>query len=114
MTCLLSSSRSMILPPYKSTDLLGDKKGVNHVEAEQMDAYFSADVETDGPIPGPYSMLSFALVFAGTYDGETYERPKSFDESFYRELKPISDSFQPEALSINNVAVLRIPRHTSS
>jgi hypothetical protein len=23
------------------------------------DAYFSADVETDGPIPGPFSILSF-------------------------------------------------------
>jgi hypothetical protein len=23
-----------------------------------VDSYFSADVETDGPIPGPYSMLS--------------------------------------------------------
>ena len=31
-----------------------------------LDAYFSADVETDGPIPGPYSILSFALVF-GAY-----------------------------------------------
>lgn len=30
-----------------------------------MDLYFSADVETDGPIPGPYSMLSFGIVFAG-------------------------------------------------
>src|SRR6185437_9558285 len=37
-----------------------------------VDAYFSADVETDGPIPGEYSMLSFALVFAGTFDGVTY------------------------------------------
>ncbi len=30
-----------------------------------LDVYFSADVETDGPIPGPFSILSFALVFAG-------------------------------------------------
>src|SRR5512133_818869 len=35
------------------------------------DVYFSADVETDGPIPGPYSMLSFALVPAGVFDGQT-------------------------------------------
>src|SRR5262245_56668885 len=34
-----------------------------------VDVYFSADVETDGPIPGPYSMLSFALVQAGRFDG---------------------------------------------
>jgi hypothetical protein len=25
------------------------------------DIYFSADIETDGPIPGPYSMLSFGI-----------------------------------------------------
>jgi hypothetical protein len=33
----------------------------------QIDAYFSADVETDGPIPGPFSMLSFAIVYAGSF-----------------------------------------------
>lgn len=38
------------------------------------DVYFSADVETDGPIPGPFSMLSFALVPAGTFDGEIFRR----------------------------------------
>lgn len=31
--------------------------------------YFSADIETDGPIPGPYSMLSFGVV-ALAADGE--------------------------------------------
>jgi hypothetical protein len=28
------------------------------------DIYFSADIEADGPIPGPYSMLSFGLAVA--------------------------------------------------
>ena len=37
-----------------------------------LDVYFSADVETDGPIPGPFSMLSFALVYAGAYDGNKF------------------------------------------
>jgi hypothetical protein len=40
-----------------------------------VDSYFSADVETDGPIPGPYSMLSFALVYAGSFDGAKFSRP---------------------------------------
>jgi len=40
-----------------------------------VDAYFSADVETDGPIPGPFSMLSFAIVYAGTFDGTNFVRP---------------------------------------
>lgn len=68
-----------------------------------MDAYFSADIETDGPIPGPYSILSFALVYAGSYDGKNFNRPKEYNHTFYRELKPIADNFQQEALSINGL-----------
>lgn len=68
-----------------------------------MDVYFSADVETDGPIPGPFSILSFALVYAGRFDGQRFERPKEFEQTFYRELKPISESFQPEALRVNGL-----------
>ena len=68
-----------------------------------MEVYFSADVETDGPIPGPYSMLSFAIVLAGYYDGEEFIRPSNYNTSFYRELKPISESFQEEALQVNGL-----------
>ncbi len=69
----------------------------------RVDAYFSADVETDGPIPGPYSILSFALVYAGTFDGKTFKRPKNYDRVFYRELKPISELYETEALRINGL-----------
>lgn len=68
-----------------------------------VDSYFSADVETDGPIPGPYSMLSFALVYAGTFDGERFVRPQNYHDYFYAELRPISDKFQTEALSVNKL-----------
>jgi hypothetical protein len=67
------------------------------------DVYFSADVETDGPIPGPYSMLSFALVYAGRFDGKRFGHPKDFEKNFYRELRPISENFQPEALRVNGL-----------
>jgi hypothetical protein len=67
------------------------------------DAYFSADVETDGPIPGPYSMLSFALVYAGAYDGTTFSRPSEYSDVYYREIKPISEDFQEEALRVNGL-----------
>lgn len=67
------------------------------------DAYFSADVETDGPIPGVYSMLSFALVYAGSYDGNEFQRPTNYRQNFYRELRPISVTFQPEALRVNGL-----------
>lgn len=68
-----------------------------------VDAYFSADVETDGPIPGPFSMLSFALVYAGSFDGRSFERPSTYSHTFYRELQPISDQFQTEALQVNGL-----------
>jgi hypothetical protein len=67
------------------------------------DIYFSADVETDGPIPGPYSMLSFAMVYAGSFDGVNFKRPENYERTFYRELKPISNSFQSEALAVNGL-----------
>ena len=68
-----------------------------------LDVYFSADVETDGPIPGPFSILSFALVYAGRFDGSRFERPRDYHQTFYREMKPISDSFQLEALRVNGL-----------
>ena len=70
---------------------------------QRIDAYFSADVETDGPIPGPYSMLSFALVYAGCYDGQNFKRPETYNQVFYAELRPISDGYEQEALNINGM-----------
>lgn len=67
------------------------------------DVYFSADIETDGPIPGEFSMLSFALVYAGRYDGATFERPLSYATSFETTLRPISDRFEKEALQVNGL-----------
>jgi 3'-5' exoribonuclease Rv2179c-like domain len=75
------------------------------------DVYFSADVETDGPIPGPFSILSFALVYAGRFDGVEFERPTSQKPlTFYRELKPISESYQEEALKVNGLDRDRLVR----
>lgn len=79
------------------------KHAASTARSHTTDVYFSADVETDGPIPGPFSMLSFALVCAGTYDGEKFTRPTRYDQYFYTELRPISESFQIEALRINGL-----------
>jgi hypothetical protein len=65
--------------------------------------YFSADVETDGPIPGPFSMLSLAIVYAGSFDGSYFQRPANYESRLYKELRPISDAFEPEALRINGL-----------
>lgn len=67
------------------------------------DLYISADVETDGPMPGPYSLLSFGLSVVGKYDGHQFDSWQGQDRTFYRELKPISDDFQPEALEVNGL-----------
>ncbi len=77
---------------------------------ERGDVYFSADVETDGPIPGPYSMLSFALVPAGTFDGSRFVRPADYADSFYATLKPISPSFDPEALAVSGLDRAQLAR----
>lgn len=68
-----------------------------------VDIYFSADIETDGQIPGPNSMLSFALTYAGAFDGERFYRPNSYSISFYRELRPISNDYDSEALAVNGL-----------
>ena len=54
--------------------------------------YVAVDVEADGPIPGPYSMISLGMSVAG--------RP---DLAFYTELRPISDEFVPEALAVSGL-----------
>ena len=64
------------------------------------DIYISADIEADGPIPGQYSMLAFGLAVAGTFDGTTFEPRETGSATFYRELRPISDQFDPAALGV--------------
>jgi hypothetical protein len=54
--------------------------------------YVAVDVEADGPIPGPYSMISLGMAVAG--------RPGL---AFYTELRPISDDFVPEALAVSGL-----------
>jgi hypothetical protein len=63
------------------------------------DAYISADIEADGPIPGRYSMLAIGMCIAGEQDAAGTFRPIQPESArFYRELKPISDEFDQSAL----------------
>lgn len=77
-------------------------------QESRVDAYFSADVETDGPIPGPFSILSFSLVYAGSFDGKRFERPLNYNCAIYKELKPISECFEIEALLVNGLDRARL------
>lgn len=54
--------------------------------------YVACDVEADGPIPGPYSMISLGMAVVGHREW-----------SFYTELKPISEQFVPEALAVSGL-----------
>lgn len=67
------------------------------------DLYLSADIEADGPVPGVNSMLSFGLVVAASFDGEAFVPAGSDAPTFYRRLRPISDTFDPEALAVSGL-----------
>jgi hypothetical protein len=49
------------------------------------------DIESDGPIPGDYSMISFGAVLVD----------ENLNKSFYGKLKPISEKWIPEALAVS-------------
>lgn len=53
--------------------------------------YIMVDVETDGPIPGDYSMICFGAIVVD----------ESLDKTFYGQLKPISTLWLPKALEIS-------------
>src|SRR5262249_1915356 len=53
--------------------------------------YVMVDIESDGPIPGDYSMICFGAIIVES----------SLARSFYGKLRPISDNFVPEALAVS-------------
>ena len=54
-------------------------------------SYIMVDIESDGPIPGDYSMISFGAIVVDT----------DLDKTFYGQIKPISDKWIPEALAVS-------------
>ncbi|MEW2396015.1 3'-5' exoribonuclease [Streptomyces sp. NPDC046862] len=65
--------------------------------------YISVDIEADGPIPGPYSMLSLGAAVAGRQDADGFTPADPEELTFYRELRPISEEFVPEALAVSGL-----------
>lgn len=51
------------------------------------------DVEADGQIPGDYSMISFGAVIVDNIG--------RLNKTFYGQLKPISDKWDPGALAVS-------------
>lgn len=74
------------------------------------DAYISVDVETDGPIPGPYSMLSIGMAYCGSFDGRSMALTPYPKKTFYTEIRPISAKFEYEALHVSGLDRNRIIR----
>jgi hypothetical protein len=54
-------------------------------------SYVMVDIESDGPIPGDYSMICFGAVVV----------EPSLSQTFYGQLRPISEQWQPEALAVS-------------
>ncbi|MER5943222.1 3'-5' exoribonuclease [Streptomyces sp. NPDC001928] len=75
--------------------------------------YISVDIEADGPIPGPYSMLSFGAAVAGVQDADSFTPADPEERTFYRELRPISEEFVPEALAVSGLDRERLAREGS-
>ena len=65
--------------------------------------YFSVDIESSGPIPGKYSMLSLGACVVG--------KSKEF---FYVELKPISKEFIPDAMKVSGFDLNRLEKEGKS
>lgn len=61
--------------------------------------YFSVDIESSGPIPGRFSMLALGACVVGNPN-----------ESFYVELKPLSDAFVPAALEVSGFDLAELRR----
>ncbi|WP_166822811.1 3'-5' exonuclease [Thalassoroseus pseudoceratinae] len=53
--------------------------------------YVMVDIESDGPIPGDYSMVCFGAVVV----------EPGLSRTFYGRLRPISEQFIPEALAVS-------------
>jgi DNA polymerase III alpha subunit (gram-positive type) len=54
-------------------------------------AYVMVDIESDGPIPGDYSMICFGAVIV----------EPGLNRTFYGKLRPISEKWIPEALQVS-------------
>ena len=62
-----------------------------------MEYFVSVDIETSGPIPGEFSLLSIGACVV--YDSNM---------SFSCELKPINDNADPDALAVTGLSLARL------
>ena len=65
--------------------------------------YISVDVEADGAIPSDYSMISLGAVVVDS----------TLDKTFYGQLRPISDNYNPQALAVSGFTSFAVKPRTS-
>lgn len=53
--------------------------------------YIMVDIESDGPIPGDYSMIALGAIVVD----------EPLDTTFFAQIRPISDRYVPEALAVS-------------
>ena len=63
------------------------------------ECFISVDVETSGPIPGEYSMLSLGACVVG-----------NSEEGFYIEIKPLNDNAIPDALKVSGFDMVTLAK----
>lgn len=73
-----------------SIESLLREQEVKHKKENSM-SYIMVDIESDGPIPGDYSMVCFGAVLV----------QPGLEQTFYGRLKPISEKWIPEALAVS-------------
>lgn len=61
--------------------------------------YISVDIESSGPIPGEYSLLSIGACVV--------ENPSS---TFYAELKPLNNNYLPKAMEVNGLSLEKLQK----
>ena len=67
--------------------------------AGKKECFISVDVETSGPIPGDYSMLSLGACVVG-----------GKDDGFYVEIKPLNDNAVPDALKVSGFDLAKLAK----
>lgn len=65
--------------------------------AKKLEIYISVDVETSGPIPGEFNMLSLGACVVG-----------QTSQVFYAELKPLNEHYIKEALEVSGFSLEKL------
>lgn len=68
--------------------------------------YVCVDIEASGHVPSLFNMVSIAGVEV-RFDGERHRR----GASFYHELQPVCDGFDPEAMAIHGLSEAHLRAH---